>query len=245
MKKGVKSFVFTFFACVFVCAALFLATSTLFSVETVEIEGLSALKKKDVLAQAGLPPYGSNNFFLINSFFIRNKVLKMPYVAKCDVVKTFPGAITIKITERRVYGYIEDAGFYIYLDNEGRALDIKEYTEENLPVAVGLKYVSFKIGETLKAQDASVFNTLALLGSLFRSYGLNEYFIRANINDSSDIRLYLYNIEVAIGGVSEINDKIRLLKEVLANFQDLESSKGTLDLRTAYKNEAARFRPSK
>ena len=245
MKKGVRPFVLVYAAFFLLSFALCLfLLAPVFTVQNIAIEGISALCEKDVLMSAGLPPYGTKNYFLINGALIEKKISAMPYAAKCKVSKTFPDTIRIMIAERRVYGYIEDSGFYIYLDGEGRVLDVKDAIGENLPVAVGLKYASFKKGEKLRVEDESVFNTLASLGNLIHAYDFGDYYIRADINDSTDIRLYLYNIEIMLGPVSEINDRVRLLEEILRNFPDLENRRGTLDLNTAFKNEAARFRPA-
>ena len=46
--------------------------------------------------------------------------------------------MVITIDENRIYGYINYLGDYLYIDREGRVIDVKGETEESLPVIEGL-----------------------------------------------------------------------------------------------------------
>ncbi|KAI4453455.1 cytosol non-specific dipeptidase [Holotrichia oblita] len=178
-----------------------------------------------------------------NSRKARKDLTKNPYIASVEIIKVFPNTVAIHINERKVYGYVQDTGNFIYIDNEGRVLDVKENFTQPLPVIVGLKYMSYSKGEILKVDNSSAFNTVVLLANLFSTYELEQDIIRVDIKKEDDIRLYIQNIEVKMGSASDANDKVRYLKAILELIPDEDKQRGgTLDLNTGYKGEVARFR---
>jgi len=228
---------------IIVCASaalllLLLPALPVFTVRSVTVTGITALSRDDIIKTAGLDKNPS--FFFVSASRIEKKLQNNPYVASAYVVKVLPGAVSIHIDERKAYGYVQDTGNYIYIDKDGRVLEVSDGYTERLPVIVGLKYKSYAKGEILEVERPSAFNTVVLLANLFKAYGLEHEVIKVDVRNESDIRLYVSDIEVKMGSVSEANDKIRYLKEILPR---VEGKKGTLDLNTNHKDEAARFRP--
>jgi len=225
--------------CAFVALLCLLAmTLPVFTVKPVTVTGVAALSNTDVIKAAGLDK--KTNFFTVSVSGIKKNLLGNPYVDSAEVTKVFPNNVLIHIDERKVYGYVWDTGNFIYIDKDGRVLEVSDSFTERLPVIIGLKYKSYSKGEVLEVDAPSAFNTVVLLANLFKAYELEHNIITVDIKNEDDIRLYVSDIEVKMGSVSEVYDKIRYLKEILPL---IENEKGTLDLNTSYKDEAARFRP--
>jgi len=215
--------------------------SPVFSLKTISVTGLNKLSEQEILSAAGLD--GKANYFLARSGKAEKILSKNPYIASVNIEKIFPNTLTIDINERKVYGYVKDMENYVYIDNEGRVLDVRNDIADKLPVIVGLKYVSYSKGEILEVDKPQAFNTVVLLANLFSAYELEHDIIKADIKNEDDIRLYIYEIEVMMGDVAEIKDKIRYLKEILPLIPfDIKTVKGTLDLNSGFRGEAARFR---
>ncbi|MDR1689816.1 MAG: FtsQ-type POTRA domain-containing protein [Clostridiales bacterium] len=239
MPRRKKFYIALSFSAVIMLLVLIMSLPV-FVVHTVNVTGLVRLNEQDVINASGLS--GDVNFFLASSGRAKKLLARNPYIAAAEVVKVFPNKITVKVSERRLCGYVQDTGNFIYIDGEGRVLEVKENFTEKLPVIVGLNYISYSKGEILEVADKNTFANIMLFANLFETYELEQDIIRVDVKDEDDIRLYIYNIEVKLGSVSDANDKIRYLKAVLPLIPDVETKRGTLDLTSGYKNEAARFR---
>lgn len=240
MRK-MKKFNIALFCAVGVAALAMVMSLPVFNIKDINVTGLGRLTKDEVLKSASLA--ANSNFFLFSSLKAKKELTKNPYIESVEIVKVFPNLVSLHVNERKVCGYVQDTGNFIYIDKDGRVLDVKESFTERLPVIVGLKYLSYSKGEILKVESTSAFNTVVLLANLFGAYELEQDIIRVDIKNEDDIRMFIYNIEVKMGNVSEANDKIRYLKAILEQLTDEEKQRGgTLDLNTSYKGEAARFK---
>ena len=129
-------------------------------------------------------------------------------------------------------GYVPYVDSFLCIDMDGKVLSVTDSVYDNLPVIEGLRFNNFTIGSYLETDNSEVFNTVASLILLFKKYELGENFInKINVADLDDIHLYTNNVEVAFGSEEDADEKIRTLKEIIANLHVAENVKGLLDIR--------------
>jgi len=128
-------------------------------------------------------------------------------------------------------GYIPYLSSFLYIDMNGKVLSVTDNTSGNLPVIEGLSYNRFVLGETLKTNDNSAFNTIAYLVKLCNKYQLGDNFIsKVDVTNLENIHLYTKNVYVTFGSMESADEKIRTLKEIITNLHVAEGVKGLLDI---------------
>ena len=128
--------------------------------------------------------------------------------------------------------YVPYADSFLSIDMNGRVLSVTAAAVDGMPVIEGLKFQNFTIGGCLETDNDEVFNTIALIIKLLKKYDLNENFInQIDVSNLDDIHLYTDNVDVAFGSSKDADEKIRTLKEIMANLRGAENVKGVLDIR--------------
>ncbi len=176
------------------------------------------------------------NIFAFNSLSARKNLLVNPYVKDVSIDKKFPDTIVVEISERRLSGYIEYLkGTFLYIDDAGMVLDVRTYYTEKLPIVVGLKFSDVAVGRVLEVENKNAFATVMKLSLLFNKYAIEDEVIRIDVSDDSDIHVYVYNIDVRFGDISDADQKVRTLIAILDKLPDAQTKKGFIDMRNVSK----------
>ncbi|MDR2649581.1 MAG: cell division protein FtsQ/DivIB [Clostridiales bacterium] len=166
-------------------------------------------------------------------FFI---ALGVVVLSLCLVLIRFyvlPGTQSVSVgDELYSCGYVPYADSFLRVDIDGKVLSVTGAVNDNLPVIDGIKFTRFSIGEYLRTENDEAFKTIAILIKLFKKYELGDKFInKIYVANLDDIHLYTNNVDVALGSVKDADEKIRTLKEIMANLDVAEDVKGLLDIR--------------
>ena len=141
---------------------------------------------------------------------------------------------TVAVSNKESYscGYVPYVDSFLCIDIDGKVLSVTDAVYNNLPIIEGLKFKNFAVGSYLETDNNEVFNTIAMLVKLFNKYELGENFIsKIDVANLDNIYLYTNNVEVAFGSNKDADEKIRTLKEIMANLHVAENVKGLLDIR--------------
>jgi len=206
-----------------------------------------AITGNDVITDAQILGVMSSNkkktLYTFSCAAARRELKKNPYIADVGFIRTFPDKLTVEITERVLSGYVQYMnGEYIYIDESGTVLEVAPEFTERLPVVVGLNFSAFSLGRPILPDKGAAFEALVELQYLFNKYELEKEIIKVDLCDEDNIHLYVYNIDVEFGGISNADEKTRALKEIIYSIPDYETVDGFLDMNNIYKNELARFR---
>ncbi len=227
MKKIFNLFVIVL---LIVFGAVLFASSQTFFIKQVEIIGNNRLTAGFIKETTGL--HVPVNIFSFHQGRAKKNLLKNTYIESVSITKKLPDTVTINITERHLSGYIEYLkGTFLYLDDKGRVLEVASYYTEKLPVVVGLKFDEVTVGKQLEVENKNAFQTVMTLSLLFNKYSLENDVIRVDVSDSSDIHIFIYNIDVYFGSISDADAKIRYLIAILEKLPDAQTKKGFLDIR--------------
>lgn len=200
--------------------------SPLFSIKNINITEMEKYTESEMCEKLNLNK-GENIF----SFVLSNhkKTLKNDqYIEDIDIRMVLPDTIEIKVSERKVRGYVPFMGSYLYIDEYGRVLDVQDSYKTNLPIVEGLEFDSFKIGDTLDVDNEESFEVIVTIAQLITKYNILEDIVRIDVKDPKNIKASMKNVEVLLGDLKDCDEKIRTMVAVMEQIND--NDRGTLDL---------------
>ena len=222
------------FACIFVLALFFL--SPFFNISAIIIEGNYRVGDAQILRQIGLGlEEPRRNIFLFNGRLARNRLLENHYFEGVYISKRhLRSELVISVQERRLAGFVEFApGQYLYIDENGLVLESATFFSESLPIVVGLEFSRFVIGQTLETSNEQSFEHMVSMSKLLETHGLSSRVFRVDVNDSSNIRLFIDELEISFGDMSYADQKMKTIIEVLDYVEAqmaTSSIRGSLDV---------------
>ena len=213
-------------------AAVLFLLSPFFYVNTdnLQVIGCVDIPREEILARAGIG--GTTRLITLRTDEARKKIMENLYIDHVDFEKKLPGTLTVTVRERHLCGYVEyEQGKYLYIDGNGRVLEIKSNFTEKLPVVGGLKFTRVRLGEILEVEDAEAFKIMVAYARLFPKYEMSEIVSRIDLSDSANARIIARNIDFNVGGGGSADEKVRTIKAILGNLASTETLKGFVDLK--------------
>ena len=246
-----------------VVAAVFLALSVFFRVETITVAGADKYTPWMVRQAAGVEP--GEALLSVGEARVASRIIdRLPYVDKVKVDIRLPGTVEIQITELQVTYSIEDEnGAWWLISSGGRAVE-----QVNLDKALGYTRVEgvairtpqpgaqvqaipgvvIDPGEgTAESQeqadaDEQLSSLIAVLTALEHNRIIGEVTV-VDVTDVTDIRLeYPQLLTVRLGSSARMDYKVGYLAAALEQMEDSHS--GDLDLTFEYTEDAV-FTPAR
>ncbi|MDR1531080.1 MAG: hypothetical protein LBS62_02640, partial [Clostridiales bacterium] len=82
----------------------------------------------------------------------------------------------------------------------------------------GLKFSGFTVGRLLSVENPETLSTAITLAQVISEYDkLAEELVKIGMSSADCARLVLRNVEVELGGLKDIDEKIRALEAILEN----------------------------
>ena len=209
IKLKIAAFVFLVGLAVFI--TLFMLP--VFDIKDIQINGLDNLTAEQV--EGMLTSQKGDNIFLMNKSKSIDNIMASHYVESVKINRILPSTVAVDLKEYKLRGYVPYMGSYLYINENGLILDIQKKTTRQLPVVEGLKFNDFTIGEILKVDNPSAFDTMVEFAKLFEKHELLADVIRVDVSDVNDIHLYMGKIDVEFGSFDNANRKLSMLNEVL------------------------------
>lgn len=205
------------FNVVFSICTGFLITYSLtifFKVTNVQIEGSTIYNSSDVLENLSIKTNDSLIFFDKNS--VKNEILtNLPYVETVSIRRQYPTDLLIEVTEYEDFFAVYNEDKYYSLSENGKVLsEITRSETENLIKLVGIDFVDFKIGQTIKTDDE--YKVYALFNILENFSNYIDIITEINLTKNYDIVIQCgtkYKIEV--GNAEDLSQKVKMFEEVL------------------------------
>ena len=207
------------------CAALFML-SPVFTIKNIEITPMDKYSKEELCEMINLKEGG--NLFLFNRFSAAKLLKNDTYIKNAKIKYKFPDTVEVDIDERKVRGYVPYMGSYLYIDEYGRVLEINKEMAKALPVVTGLQFDSFVVGETIDADNKKAFDIMVDVAQLMNKYELLDIVVKIDVSDTDKIMAFVNKIEINLGDLSNGDQKIRTMAEVVKNIAS--NDRGTLDL---------------
>ncbi len=208
-----------------VLTILLLLFLPVFNITDIKVTGNELVTEDTIIKTA---KQNSTNIFAYNKRKAEKALKKNNYIQEARVIKHFPRTLEVRITERKIRGYVEYTGSYLCLSDNGLVIDVKNEITYPAPVIMGLKFDSFTLGEPLKTDNPEAFDSLIELSELFGKYQLINSVLKVDISDPKDIRFYCGNVQVIYGENDGSTTRILTLIEILKTLDT--TIPGTLDL---------------
>lgn len=162
----------------------------------------------------------------------KNKVTKLlktsHYIQDVEVVKEFPNKIKLNVMERKVRGYVPYMNSYLYIDENGRVLEIKDYFTDPLPVVKGLEFESFQLGETIDAVNKDALYVVVIISQVMIKYEMLDLVVNLDVSNTENITARVNKVDINLGTISNCDEKIRTMAAIMKEIP--EEDRGTLDL---------------
>jgi len=206
------------------CVVLFLA-SPYFNVSEIVISGNQNVSEAEILAKLD---FGSNtNILFANMSAASRRVLENFHIGDVSIERELPGRLNITVQERRVVAYIEHMpGSFLFIDDQGRVIEVRSYFTEPLPVLEGVQFNRFVLGEVLDVPETYSFRTVVLYAQLLNQHNLINQVSHMIVSDPYNIRIMIGNIEFNVGDAIGADEKIRTIVAILDSLPNPENMRG-------------------
>ena len=211
-------------------AAVLFMFSPFFYVEEIVIDGNDTVSLSEIYERLGLDR--TTNILLFNQSAARSRVMENLYVADVQFTRRVPGRLYVQVRERRLAAFIEHTpGSFLYIDDEGRVLEVRNFVSQPLPTVVGLNFTRFALGEILDVPDRTAFSIVTQYAHLIYRHGLACRVRYINVSDTANTRILVGYIEFNVGGIRDAETKVRAIVGMLDVMPDAEIARGDVDLR--------------
>ena len=224
-----KQFLLSFLLVTFMGVAIILV-SPVFRIREVIVTGYSNVGRMEINARLGI---GTNsNLLLFSTNAARRRLMQNLNIEEVIIVRDFPGRLYVTIRERRLAGYIENMqDQFLFIDESGRVIEIRNERSDNLPVVKGLRFTGFVLGEHLDVPDQRAFSTIVRYAQMLSMYGLTHRVTYIDVSDVFNIRILIGSLEINVGDISYAEEKVRTIQAILQEMPGGEPMPGFIDLR--------------
>lgn len=209
------------------CIIGMLAVSPFFDIKEVTVTGNGEKFSSGQLQEMISAKVGKNILFF-NSKKAKRTLEKEIYIESANINKLIPDTIEIELVERKVRGYVPYMGSYLYIDEEGRVLETQATYFEPLPEVIGLKFSQFQLGEVLNVDNKESLEVVLQMSQMMQKYELLDSAMTIDVSNVQSVIVRIHQIEVNMGTMIDIDQKVRIMAEVLKTIP--EEDRGTLDL---------------
>ncbi|WP_317856229.1 cell division protein FtsQ/DivIB [Chakrabartyella piscis] len=211
---------------VVLCLLIGLLFSPLFTTKYIYLEGCERYSLDEICDTISF--HTGDNLVLYNRSKAEKTLLTDPYIATADISLKLPSTMTITLTERLTRGYVPYMGAYLYIDMEGRVLETQSSYSDPLPIVNGLQFTSFQLGELLPVQNQEALTVMLQISKLMEKYELLDLILEVDVSDANNIVAYTNGVQVYLGNIDRMDQKIRYLSEIVPNIPT--EDRGSLDL---------------
>lgn len=205
-----------------------------YEITSVAVIGNDHYSKQEIEEIVFDKPYTYNSIFLYLKYHNKS-INNVPFVEKMDVDIVNPNLVRINVYEKKVAGYIEYLGRYMYFDKDGIVVESSSEEMEDIPFVTGLKFDHVVLHEPLPVADKQIFLLILNITQL-----LNKYDIRTDriaFDSEENITLHFGDARVSLGDDSYIDEKINEMHWILP---ELEGHAGVLHMEN-YSGEESNF----
>ena len=214
---------------IFAVLVLVFLASPMFHITHVSINGNIRTPDEEIIGRLRIQE--TSNLVFFGTGAARARLMENLFIADVTFRRELPNILHVEIYERRLMGYVEHLGFYLYLDDFGTVVDIRSYMYDPRPLLTGLNIRSFQLGERIDVPDAVALNAVVHYSLLLYHHGLIGRVSHMDVSDTSNIRILVNYWEFNVGGVMGADEKLRVMIAMLEAMPDEDMMRGFTDLR--------------
>lgn len=206
-----------------------LSVTVLFNTEHIVVEGTSEYTEEQIIAASGLA--GDENLVRLSLSGIPEKMLdKLVTLDSVKIQKQFPDTIKITVTPSVPMASFLYGGKYYVISHIGRVMSITGDAPDCMRVIGYKPSESVVIGAFIKAEDEDQDRILQEISAAIENADI-EGIDTVDLHDNLNIILtYQSRIEINIGSILQLDEKVRIMRELLFNGHIAETEYVTLDI---------------
>ncbi len=241
-EKRLKVLKVLAFIMISIVLIILLLSSSLFNINTIEVEGNSKLSDEKVISISSIELY--TNIFNFSKIKVKSKLKENSYIEDVEVSRKLPSTVIITIEERVPTYMLQFADSYVYINNQGYMLDISN-EKLKIPILTGFTtdLSNIKAGNRINSQDLKKMSMVIKIFQTLSNNGLSEKLSKIDMSEEKDYILFFESEgkKVHLGNGSDLSTKIVCLKGML---EALPGKTGELFLNVDLNTERAYFRES-
>ncbi|MBO6302378.1 MAG: FtsQ-type POTRA domain-containing protein [Ruminiclostridium sp.] len=229
-KRGGSNIVY--YVMLFALAAIIfavLSVTVLFNTEKIIVEGESDYTDEQIIAASGLE--GNENLVRLSLTGLPERMLdKLVTLDNVKVEKVFPSTIKITVERSVPMACFMYAGQSYVISHIGRVMSMDEREADCMRILGYKPADSVIVGGFIKAEDEEQDKLVKEISTAVEKAGIEDI-TTVNITDNLAIILsYQDRVEINIGSVLDIDQKMRIINELLFNGHIAETEHVTLDV---------------
>ncbi len=221
---------------------ILLLSSSLFNINTIEVEGNSKLSNEKVISISSIELY--TNIFNFSKTKVQSKLKENSYVEDVKISRKLPSTVVITIKERVPTYMLQFADSYVYINNQGYMLDISNEKLE-IPILTGFTtdLSNIKAGNRINSNDLKKMSMVIKIYQTLSNNALSEKLSKIDMSEEKDYILFFDSEgkKIHLGNGSDLSTKVVCLKGML---EALPGKTGELFLNVDLNTERAYFRES-
>ncbi|MEG2353554.1 MAG: FtsQ-type POTRA domain-containing protein [Clostridium sp.] len=199
-----------------------------FNIISIEVTGLVNINKDEIEA---LTPFKvGDNIFKVNIRKAIEGIKSISYVEDVNISRELPNKIVIDLKEKYAKYYIKQEEKIILLDSDATVIEVKENIDLlELIELKGVYHENIQLGEKIEFEDE---RNIAVLKDFYDLSNRNNSEIDFQILDIAsilDVKVYSNAIEVRIGTIENIEEKINVAINIIKS-QGLIDKEGYIDV---------------
>lgn len=225
-----RRFTTTIITCAIAFAAVVFMFSPFFYMREIIITGDDLVSQGEVTDR--LQVDFTTNLLFFNTRAAAARVTENLYISDVSFRRVLPGRLYVHVRERRLAAYVEHTpGSFLYIDEQGRVLEVRSFTSGTRPVVVGLDFTRFALGEILDVPDADAFAIATEYALHIYHHGLIERVTYIDVTDTANTRILVGYIEFNVGSINDAESRVRVIAGIMEEMPDIGIARGFVDLR--------------
>jgi len=216
---------FVFLGILVALAIAILVVTTVYSVDTVIIEGNVHYTNDEIYNFViGDGRLNHNSFYLAMKYKDK-EIQDIPFIQTMNVKIVNSSTVKITVYEKAVAGFVEHMGKYFYFDKDGTVIESSNTKTKGIPQVMGLNYDHIVLYEKLPLENDDIFREILEMTQLLDKYEIEMD--KIYFDSRYNMTLYFGDSRIKVGNFDNIDEKIIKLKTILP---ELEGKKGVLRL---------------
>lgn len=213
-----KRKLFLVFTLVLLLVALVFILIYIFSIKKIVITGNEHYTEDEMKELIFDNQYCYNSLYLYWKYNYK-KDYSIPFIDTIEVDMISRNEVKINVYEKRLVGYVDYLGSYMYFDKDGIVVESSSEKVEGIPLIAGLKFNHILLYQELSVSDKAIFNTIVSVTQLLAKYEIapDKIYFSSNY----EMTLYFDNARVYLGKDSDTEEKIIRLKSILPDLAGL------------------------
>ncbi len=213
-------------------AAALLVFWGLFYIRQVEVVGNTRYTAEEI-EEMVIRGFLDHNSVFLSVFHKQVDLEDVPFLESAEVEYLGRDRVRLFVTEKNPIGYVRLNEIRYYFDQDGLVLEAVHESEtagtgetapalSDVPPVEGLPIDSAAVGETLKLENMSVFNTIQALDRMMEKYQMQPDSIQ--FDGDLSVTLRYGEIRVILGADTDLEEKMSRAASILPELQGMRGS---------------------